>query len=233
MWKKLLLFDIDGTLIKIGGSRHGHAFELALAEHTGKRISIIQADPFGKTDTGILMSMLTMAGYNPEEAGSMIPRIFETMTAYYLENEIDLHPYVFQGALRTIRELSGCRDFLLGLLTGNHEIIGWHKLRKAGLESYFSVGSFGNEALERSDLVDIVLRKIEKQYGFGFRKKDTLIIGDTPRDVECGKKNGTMTVAVATGSFSKEQLRQCGADLVLEDLGKFEAIFGLLTGHNE
>ena len=91
------------------------------------------------------------------------------------------------------------------------------------------MGSFGNEALERSDLVDIVLRKIEKQFGFGFRKKDTLIIGDTPRDIECGKKNGTMTVAVATGSFSKEQLGECDADLVLKDLGEFEAVMGLLT----
>lgn len=233
MWKKLLLFDIDGTLIKIGGSRHGHAFELAVSEHTGRHIPIIKADPFGKTDTGILMSMLTIAGYDSKEADSMIPRIYETMTAYYLNNEIDLHPYVFQGALQTLQELSCRKDFLLGLLTGNHEIIGWHKLRKAGLDGYFKVGSFGNEALERSDLVDIVLHKIEKEYGFGFQKEDTLIIGDTPRDIECGRKNGTLTVAVATGSFSKEQLRECDADLVLEDLGEYEAIIGLLTGQTE
>ena len=221
-WRKLLLFDIDGTLVKSGYSRHGRAFERAVRMRTGRDIALKAVDTFGQIDNNIIHQMLRLAGLSTDEAETALEEIRRMMVAYYLENEIDMRPHVLPGVRQTLSTLQTRGDFLLGLLTGNLEPIAWHKLKRADLHQYFQIGGFGNEGRERHELVGVVREKCRINFERDFREKDIIIIGDTPRDIECGQKNGALTIGVATGGFSKDQLREAGADLVLEDFNDFQ-----------
>lgn len=229
MWKKLLLFDIDGTLVSIGHSAHTRSFDLAVEKVAGKRISVLAADPYGRTDTGICLNMLALAGMSGKDGERALPRVFEEMVNYYVEHEIDLRAHVIAGARKTLEALGAKGDYLLGLLTGNHESIGWHKLRKADLDAYFSLGSFGNESGERNDLVAIACARAKNLYGWEFAGSDVVVIGDTPRDIECGRSNGALTVAVTTGNFSAERLRAENPDLLLGSLAETEPLLEFLA----
>lgn len=216
-WRKLLLFDIDGTLVKSGYSRHGRAFEHAVKRCTGRDIALKAVDTFGQIDNNIIHQMLRRAGLKSDEAEAALEEIRLMMVEDYLENEIDMRPHVLPGVRPTLSALQMRDDLFLGLLTGNLEPIAWHKLTKAELHHYFQLGGFGNEGRERHELVGVVREKCRRKFNRDFREHEIVIIGDTPRDIECGQKNGTLTIGVATGSFSKDQLREAGADLVLED----------------
>lgn len=216
--KKLLLFDIDGTLIECGHSIHSKAFEHAIRAHTGKTVPLSSVDPDGKTDSAILLTLLRHSGMGKIEAKAHVPEVFETMVSYYLENEVDLRRYVLPGVIETLDLLPSAGHILPALLTGNHEAIAWHKLKCAGLDSYFKVGGFGNESFERHELLDIALRKCEGILGFRFERDDIIIIGDTPRDVDCARRNRVASIAVATGRATLSELESAGADLVLESL---------------
>jgi phosphoglycolate phosphatase len=217
-WRKLLLFDIDGTLVKSGHSRHGQAFERAVKSRTGRDIALKSVDTFGQIDNNIILQMLRLAGLKSDEAETALEEIRLMMVEDFLENEIDMRPHVLPGVRRTLSALQERGDFLQGLLTGNLEPIAWHKLKRADLCNYFQIGGFGNEGRERHELVGVIRDKCRKNFECDFREKEIIVIGDTPRDIECGQKNGALTIGVATGSFSKDRLRETGADLVLENL---------------
>ncbi|MFH0802067.1 MAG: HAD family hydrolase [bacterium] len=221
-WRKLLLFDIDGTLLKSGHSRHGLAFEHAVKRCTGRDIPLKAVDTLGQIDNNIIHQMLCLAGLTPDEAEAALEEIRRMMVEDYLESEIDMRPHVLPGVHPTLSTLQMRGDFLMGLLTGNLEPIAWHKLAKAELRHYFRIGGFGNEGRERRELVGVVREKCRKNFERDFREKEIIIIGDTPRDIECGQINGALTIGVATGSFSKDQLREAGADLVLEDFSELQ-----------
>jgi len=228
MKESLLLFDIDGTLIMGGHSRHGEAMEQAVEYHTGKSISVEKVDPAGKTDTGIILEMLSRAGCGPEESGRLLPLVFDTMVEKYRIIEEDLTPYVFPGALKAVTSLSRQKQLILGLLTGNHSSVAWHKLKMAGIDGYFSIGSFGSESAERHALVPLAVKRAEDRCGCPITADNVVVIGDTPRDISCGKRNNVRTVAVATGACPISMLLPHGADLTLSDLGEYEKITAML-----
>jgi phosphoglycolate phosphatase len=226
--RKLILFDIDGTLIRVGHSSHGAALEYGVRCSAGKSVDAHSIDLAGRTDSAIVLSLLGLAGYAPEEGREMLPAVFESMIEYYGAHEKDLRPYVFCEALDILRRFSHIEGFFLGLLTGNHEAVAWHKLKMAGIDTFFRDGAFGNEAEVRADLIPVALERINRKWSAGFGTRDVVIIGDTPRDIECGKCHGALTVAVATGGFAAVSLEAYGADLVLENLGDSDLILELL-----
>ncbi len=223
-WKKLVLFDIDGTLIKPGFSRHGRAFEAAVKRLTGREILLKDVDTLGQIDNNIILQMLRLAGLAPREAELSLETMRRIMEEVYLADEIDLRPHVLPGVLRLLSSLQERDEILPGLLTGNLEPIARHKLMKAGLGRYFRVGGFGNEGRERFELVDVVRRKCLERHGRDFRGGEIVRIGDTPRDIECGLRNGALTMGVSTGAFSREQLMDAGADLVLNDFTEIQTV---------
>ena len=117
----------------------------------------------------------------------------------------------------TLEELSDIH--LLGIVTGNQEIVARKRLEFVGLNKYFPFGSFGNEDYERSNLVRNALDKA-KVYGWNGNKSSVYLVGDTARDVEAGKIENVVTVAVATGSVSKEKLSESNPDYIIDDLSE-------------
>ena len=121
----------------------------------------------------------------------------------------------------TLEELS--EKHLLGIVTGNQELVARKRLESVGLDKYFSFGSFGNEDYERSNLVRNALNKA-KRYGWNGDKSNVYLVGDTERDVEAGKIEGVVTIAVTTGSDSRKKLSGSNPDYIVDNLSEIREV---------
>jgi phosphoglycolate phosphatase-like HAD superfamily hydrolase len=129
-----------------------------------------------------------------------------------------------------LEELSTRNDVHLALLTGNYEAAARLKLEYFDLWRYFHGGAFGDEAPDRNELVPRAVHRIASSGGPSIAARDAIVIGDTPLDVACAAAAGARSIAVATGSYSVEQLRDAGADIVFEDLSNMERVVAALCG---
>lgn len=223
----LILFDIDGTLTTGGPARS--AFQLALEETYGTAGPIATHDFSGKTDPRITRELLTAAGRHPRDIEAGLPRFWARYLSE-LEARIDGHPVtVLPGVHELIAALAARQDAHLGLVTGNVAGGARLKLLSARLWHHFPVGGFGSDNEVRNELPRVALDRASAHWGRAFRGSDAVIVGDTPRDVACGKAVGAATVAVATGRFSRAQLLDTPADRVLPDLVDTAAVIEALT----
>jgi len=223
----LILFDIDGTLTT-GGPARG-AFQLALEQTYGTAGPIATHDFSGKTDPRITRELLTAAGCRPRDIEAGLPRFWARYLSE-LEARIDGHPVtVLPGVHELIAVLAARQDVYLGLVTGNVAGGARLKLLSARLWHHFPVGGFGSDHEVRNELPRVALDRASAHWGRAFRARDAVIVGDTPRDVACGKAVGAATVAVATGRFSRTQLLDMAADRVLPDLADMTAAVEALT----
>ena len=224
----LLLFDIDGTLT-IGGPGKA-AFGAALRRTYGTAGPIVNHDFSGKTDPLILRELLTAAGHGPHDIQAGLPRFWDLYLAE-LETRIGADPVaVLPGVRELIGALTARSDAHLGLVTGNVKGGARVKLGSAGLWEHFPIGAFGCDHEERDELPPVALERAGGHWGRPFGGEDAVVIGDTPRDVACGKAVGAATVAVTTGRFSAEELAQAGADQVLPGFRDVDAALPALLG---
>lgn len=228
--KCLLLFDIDGTLLR-GGPAKG-AFERAMVETYGTAGPIDAWDFSGKTDPQIARELLRAAGLDDPE----IDRGFEALWSGYLaglEAGLAARPMeILPGVpvlLEALDALESEGEVALGLVTGNLARGAELKLASAGLRSAWRIGGYGSDHETRNELPGIALERARATFGRRFRGPEVVVIGDTPRDVACGRAHGTRTVGVATGSFDAEALAASGADVVLEDFTETEQVLRLFT----
>jgi phosphoglycolate phosphatase-like HAD superfamily hydrolase len=225
---RLLLFDIDGTLVW-GGPAKG-AFELAMKKVFGTAGPIGGHDFSGKTDPQIARELLELAGVETDriEAG------FGDLWREYLgELEIRLtdRPMdVLPGVRRLLDELDQMEDVALGLLTGNIAEGARLKLGSVGLGDFFSIGGYGSDSEFREELPAVAMDRAAQAFGREFPPSSVVVVGDTPRDVACGKHGGTLTVAVATGWHDAESLAACDPDHVLSDLSDLGESIRTLVG---
>ena len=224
--RRLILFDIDGTLVW-GGPAKG-AFNEAMVETYGTAGDIDGLSFAGKTDPQIVRQLLTGKGL---DGGTIEKRFDELWERYlnYLGERIEDDPVdVLPGVAELLEALADFDDVGVGLLTGN--IVGGAKLKldSAGLWSHFGFGSYGSDHEERDALPAVAVVRARELWGDSLSAEDAVIVGDTPRDVACGKAAGMRTFAVATGSFSFTTLQATGADHVLEDLSATADVVSLL-----
>ena len=223
----LLLFDIDGTLTR--GGPAVTAFRIALEHTYGTAGPVGDYDFAGKTDPRILRDLLGAAGLAPDEIDRCLPRFWVRYLAE-LEARIGGDPVtVLPGVHTLITELAARDDVFLGLVTGNVAGGARLKLRSAGLWHHFPVGGFGSDHEVRNELPQVALDRASRHWGRAFDGRESVIIGDTPRDMECAKAVGAATVAVTTGRFSSDELRAAGADRILPDLSDTAAAVEALT----
>lgn len=164
-------------------------------------------------------------GFKEEEVESKLDEFLAVLEKDYLVNLEESEISVFDGIYDLLTELEN-RGVLLGLVTGNTRTIAECKLSKVGLYKYFKVGGYGDEAIERVDLVKIALRRANKNFDF---IGNAFVVGDTPLDVTAGKEAGVKTIGVTTGIYGESDLEKAGADFVLdnlEDTEKFLKIIG-------
>lgn len=214
--KKLLLFDIDATLLKTG-----YAGLRALDRAFERLYSVPEATkgicPAGKTDPSIIREMLDKSVPNLDP-GREMPRVVG-LYVKYLGEEVEVSPgfHVMPGVPELLEELSRTPHLVLGLATGNLEEGAYIKLRRAGLESYFSFGGFGSDSENRTEVVLAAIRRAKDHLKGEVPPDSIYVIGDTPRDILHAKEAGVRTVAVATGGADTEELGRYEPDHLFED----------------
>lgn len=225
--RRLLLFDIDGTLTWGGPAKD--AFCEAMLEVYGTIGDVENVSFSGKTDPQIARELLATTGCEGSCVDEGLPALWEGYTRRLEAGLVDDPVEILPGVPELLRALGQIDDIGVALLTGNIVRGAQLKLGSAGLWDHFALGSFGSDHEDRNELPPIALERAREAWRPTLEADDTIIVGDTPRDVSCGRKNGMRTMAVATGYFSVEQLTATGADHVLEDLSATEQVITLLT----
>lgn len=236
---KLILFDIDGTLVWTRGA--GRAGMIAamtemfadesnlkagqatgLAERLADRLSTHQFG--GKTDWFTLMELLGDEGFTSEEIVRYIP-IFAQAMGRNIDGLIGNYPVTpCTGGLELINTLTQRDDVLLGLVTGNVHTSAPIKLRAAGYDpSVFTVGAYGDDHMSRDDLPSLAIQRASILHKRIFPASDVIVIGDTPADISCARAAGAVAVAVCTGFNPREELEALAPDHLLTDLTEFVA----------
>ncbi|HEX7478768.1 MAG TPA: HAD hydrolase-like protein [Polyangiales bacterium] len=221
---KLLLFDIDGTLLRAYGAGSRAMMHAAL-EVLGERCLGAKINLGGALDPWIFRELARHGGYEAHDAAH---RAFRERYAQRLAHELDMADVpcrAMPGVLELLASLREQRSATLGMLTGNYPETGRHKLRRAGIDpEWFSPIAWGDAAADRPALVRVALAA-SKQH----TAADVIVIGDTPRDVHCARENGAVCLAVATGDHGEDELRAAGAHEVVPDLRDPSALYRLLS----
>lgn len=214
---RLILFDIDGTLLECGPQVRP-IFTDTLVEVFGRIVNMDRYDLSGRTDPRIAMDLLTEAGLSELEILARLPEV-RTKYAAKLERELDRQRMrLLPGVSEALESLARRKDVVLGLVTGNWEPGARTKLSRFDLNRFFDFGAFGCDAVDRSDLPPVALERAERITGRRFRPEEALIVGDTIHDISCARAHGIPVLAVATGRTTAETLREGGADRVVADL---------------
>jgi phosphoglycolate phosphatase-like HAD superfamily hydrolase len=202
--KKLILWDIDGTLITSGGAGE-HALITGLRNEFGIDSSLAWLDYSGRTDAWIAREVLGHHGLpvTPEN----IQRYLEGYLRALGPAMTNPRARLLTGILGLLETLHQRADLAQGLLTGNLRRGAQIKLGHFKVWHYFEFGAFADDSPRRNDLGPHALRRARERHGVEFPPEQTFIIGDTPHDVECGRVIGAKTIAVATGVFTAAQLR--------------------------
>lgn len=224
--RKLILFDIDGTLARGGPAKE--AFNLAMMATFGNVGAIDSYDFSGKTDPQIARDLLSATGVQDAVIDAGLPTLWDTYISE-LESRIVADPMkLLPGVGELVETLRLAEDVALGLVTGNILRGARLKLGSVGLAEHFRVGGYGSDHEVRDHLPGFALNRAVDAWGITFSEESVVVIGDTPRDVQCGKHHGTRTVAVATGRFDRGQLEQTGADAVFEDFSDVDHVVEVL-----
>jgi phosphoglycolate phosphatase len=221
--RKLVLFDIDGTLVSAQGAG-SRAFRRAMMEVFGETGPIDSYDFHGRTDPQIARELLRLAGLEDAAIDRRLPDLWG---AYLRELAVELERpesevRVLDGVGALLDALHATGEHLVALLTGNIEPGARLKLGAAGLWERFDFGAYGSDHERRDRLPAVAVRRARERVGVDFRGRDIVIVGDTPFDVSCGRSLGVWAVAVATGKHSTGELAAVGADVVLPDLADTE-----------
>jgi phosphoglycolate phosphatase len=215
---KLILWDIDHTLIETGGVG-SEVFRDAFEQVTGRKIGDL-ADVTGRTEPIIFQETLKL--YGIEDSGEYFPRFVEVQAEGYRSRagEMRQRGRVLPGAREALEALRKTPGVIQSILTGNPESSAKIKLDTFALADLLdvSIGAFGTDDSIRANLVGIAQRRTGERYGVVFNKTSTVIIGDATGDVEAALEGGAQIVAVASGNTKPETLRNAGASVVLADL---------------
>lgn len=224
---KVLLFDVDHTLLAAGGAGF-RAMDRAFFERYGVENATRGIAPDGKTDPmlfgeALVRCRLAAAGSPPPPE---LVRRYETL----FPEEMAAPPAQLMPGVRELLDaLSGHPQVLLGLLTGNLERTAQVKVATFGLDHHFAFGAYGSDRADRLELPPIAVERAERltgrRIGLG---RHVVIVGDTPRDVVCARAWGATAVGVATGRSSTRQLLDAGAHIALQDLADTASVLEAL-----
>lgn len=223
---KLVLFDIDRTLI-LSSEAHHKAFSEGFKKVYGVDTDIEIINHHGMTEQQVIIEVLKKNGLDEREIKSKIKECMKEMVDSFnkfIKNE-KITP--LDGVSGLLEELEK-NNFLMGLVTGNLEDIARGKLKKAGINHYFKVGGFGNDDINRTNLVKLAIKRAEENFDLNF-DNNVFLFGDAPQDMRAGKEAGTRTVGVITGIYSKEQLENAGADFVVDNLRDKNKILEIIS----
>ncbi|MCS7012399.1 MAG: HAD family hydrolase [Chloroherpetonaceae bacterium] len=223
MKPKLVLFDIDGTLLKVEGISRNALIE-SLRRVYGTEGAARTHDFAGKLDSVIITEVMKDAGLSDEEIAKGFEEVKRTYIQLFKERARLEHIRLMTGVLELLQALAAQAHITLGLLTGNFEESGRYKITLPGLNHYFPFGAFADDAKTRDELPPIAVERAYAHTGIRFSGKDVVIIGDTPHDINCAKVLNSKAIAVATGFYTAEQLQTYQPDYVFENFADTSAV---------
>lgn len=225
--RRLFLFDIDGTLITSGG-----AGEKALIDAMATRFGVVEdfsgITLAGATDARIASALLTKHGL-----GDSAENVAALLDSYlhHLHEVLPSHAgRVLPGIVTLLDALKARPNAVVGLLTGNLVRGAEIKLRHYGVWDYFEFGAFADDHADRNELGKFARARALERHGEEFDPDRIYVIGDTPRDIECGRAIGARTVAIATGNYTRADLASHSPDFLFDDLSDTERVLGALLG---
>jgi len=226
--RRLILFDVDGTLLSTNGQA-GRAIGFALHETFGTAGPIEGYAFAGKTDPQIVFELTRMAGLARAEVEPRLAEVFDRYCGRLAEVLGPGNTRALPGVRAILDELARHADVAVGLLTGNIRRGAEIKLRAAGLEGRFATGAFGSDREDRNQLVPVARARARETWGSDFPGPDTVVVGDAEADVRCARAGGARSVAVASSKTPKERLAALAPDVLLDSLdapGVLEALLG-------
>ena len=228
---KLLLFDLDGTILHAAHTAGSVPFDLAMHDVFGVDVSIRRIRPDGKTDPLIVRELLALAGADADVDAASLARFHERLEVRLAAaitsgtTRVDALP----GVRRLLERVADDDRFALAVLTGNLEAAAELKLRAAGLDGFFAVGAFGSDHADRHALPEFARARHQERSGCEVPLGDCVIIGDTPLDHAAAVRNGMDSVLVASGRVPLEELVALRPAAAFGDWSDADAIHGALA----
>lgn len=220
-----ILFDIDGTLLDMRGAGK-RSFVRTLNSALGIEDDLSRFSFAGSTDLDVVRQVME---YHHRTFTSADFALFEAQLP--IELEAATHEgalTLFPGVRNLLESLSNTPNVTLGLVTGNVESCAWIKLRQFDLHNHFILGAFGNEHADRNDIARLAMKRVEARLKPGQGIKARFLIGDTPNDIAAAHAIDAVSIAVATGHYTVEALRNAGAMVALSDLSDTTCIMQML-----
>ena len=223
--RRLFLFDIDGTLITSGGAGEAALIE-AMASRFGVKEDLQGITLAGATDALIAVALLEKHGLetSPENTAALLDAYL-----HHLGRSMPKHSgRVLPGIIPLLDALKQRPEAVLALLTGNMVRGAEIKLGHYGVWDYFEFGAFADDHRDRNELGKFAKARAAEKHGVSFEPEQIFVIGDTPRDIECGRAIGARTVAIATGNYDRASLAEHSPDFLFEDLRDTPAVLEAL-----
>ncbi len=227
MLKKLVLFDIDGTLLSVNSINRRILMD-ALREVYGTEGSAGTHNFAGKMDSIIIYEVLQNAGLSDTVIAEKFDKAKQTYIEMFRMHAKPADIMLMDGVRKLLDELSARSELIVGLLTGNFEGSGRHKLLLPDINHYFPFGAFADDGESRNDLPQVAVEKAYQLTGTRFSEQNIIIIGDTEHDIACARVLNAKSIAVATGTYSTEELKKhnphilyknlCETDTVISDI---------------
>jgi phosphoglycolate phosphatase-like HAD superfamily hydrolase len=211
------IFDIDGTLLNTKDLVHWNALHQAMVEAYGLETTIEGIPYHGKTDLSILRAAVGRAGVSDSDFEAKLPAALDVVCREVEANHRQLAPKICPGIVKLLESLKANQK-VIGVASGNLETVGWHKIEAAGLREFFGFGFFSDHHESRAEIFRNAFEHVNEQLGPNAR---VCFIGDTPSDVDAAKQVGAQILAVASGTFSLEELTACSPHLCVSHCGEF------------
>ncbi len=225
---KVLLFDIDGTILRTGGAGR-RTMDRIFLELWGVPDAFEGTRADGKTDPMIFREMLEQHGVRVEDAESAIAEIQRRYEAGFADEMRDSPAVLMPGIEAVLDAVANRDDVAVGLVTGNLETTARIKVEHFGLGHHFPFGAYSSDSPARRDLPPVAVSRAEalrgRAIGLG---RHVIVIGDTPHDVDCALHNGCTAVGVGAAGWSAAELADAGAHAVLDDLADLDAVLAAL-----
>ncbi|MCX6178507.1 MAG: HAD hydrolase-like protein [Chlorobiales bacterium] len=223
MLRKLVLFDIDGTLLTVNSINRRILMD-ALKEVYGTEGSAGTHNFAGKMDSIIIYEVLQNAGLSDTEIAEKFDEAKQTYIEKFRLQAKPSDVILMEGIRELLDQLSASSELMLGLLTGNFEGSGRHKLLLPEINHYFPFGAFADDGQSRNELPAVAVEKAYQLTGKKFSETDIIIIGDTEHDIVCARALNAKSIAVATGTYSAEELQKHNPHIIYENLSQTDIV---------